>query len=90
MTTFTFISDPGHGWLMVSPGQLADVGLTEADITPYSYRNIGTGTLALEEDCDAGTFLDAWKAKNPGDDLSFMEVHEDPCPIRNWPSFGSK
>ena len=34
---FIFHEDPGHGWLQVSRGDLADVGLTRAAFSSYSY-----------------------------------------------------
>jgi hypothetical protein len=53
---YRFISDPGHAWLEVP---LADISLTGiADwISTYSYVN--HGYVYLEEDCDAGLFIDA-------------------------------
>jgi hypothetical protein len=36
---FTFISDPGHGWLEVTTVDLARVGMRCADFTRYSYRH---------------------------------------------------
>ena len=54
-----FYSDPGHGWVKVSKGLLFRLGILE-DITPYSYQR---GEYAyLEEDCDAGTLVEALKA----------------------------
>lgn len=35
--TLTYHTDPGHGWLEVSFYALADVGLTPADFSRYSY-----------------------------------------------------
>jgi hypothetical protein len=87
---FVFSTDPGHGWLLVAPAELADVGLTEADISSYSYRSPDGGLLALEEDCDAATFIEAWKAKNPGEEISIRESFSERNPIRNWPDFGTK
>lgn len=89
MALFTFSTDPGHGWLLVTPAELAAVGLSEADITPYSYKSPSGDLLALEEDCDAGTFLEAWKKTYPEDTASFAEQHHDPNPIRSWPGFGT-
>ena len=82
---FTFSTDPGHGWLLVTPQELAAVGLTEADISVYSYRSPDGVLFALEEDCDATRFLDAWKAANPGCSPSFDERHHERNEIRNWP-----
>ena len=88
MTTFTFESDSGHGWLLVTYAQLAKVGLSEQDITPFSYVS-QTGQIALEEDCDAATFLDAWKAKT-GEAPRFDEQTVETTDIRNWTPFGAK
>jgi hypothetical protein len=86
---FIVSTDPGHGWLLVAPEDMVAVGLTEADITPYSYRS-PDGVIALEEDCDMGTFLDAWKAKNPGKEPTLVESFAERNPIRNWGDFGTK
>jgi predicted nucleotidyltransferase len=61
---FTFIEDPGHGWLEVTTQDLARVGMTCQNFTRYSYRR--GNTLYLEEDCDAPRFLEAWRRKNGG------------------------
>jgi hypothetical protein len=53
--TFTYLQDPGHGWLIVSRGDLAAAGLSPADFSPCSYMR--GDTLALEEDCDMPRFL---------------------------------
>ena len=62
MTKFYFYSDPGHGWLAVTRNDVKDVGLTTSDFTQYS--DCKGDVLYLEEDCDAGTFLQAWKRKH--------------------------
>lgn len=87
---FIFSSDPGHGWLLVTLEELQDIGLSEADITPYSYRHPESNILALEEDCDAATFLERWKKHHPDATPTFDEKHSDPNPIRDWPRFGTK
>ena len=55
MTTFTFHSDPGHGWLEVSTSELTRVGLFPSDFSAYSFE--GNGNVYLEEDCDAAVFI---------------------------------
>ncbi len=57
--TFTFYSDPGHGWLAVSYFDVLAVGLDTKDFSDCSY--VKGNTLFLEEDLDAGVFLNAWK-----------------------------
>lgn len=83
-TTFTFLADPGHAWLIVSPADICDLGLSEASFSTCSYQfgdNIG-----LEEDCDATTFLNAYRAKH-GD---FPELLEDQGSCRHWAPYGRK
>lgn len=83
--TFLHSCDPGHGWLIVSPADMADLGLTEADISGYSYRS--GDRIALEEDCDASTFIEAYKAKYG----SFENTTDyKGAAIRSWRSFGTK
>lgn len=50
---YTFIEDPGHGWLEVPEKDLRDTGLIFSKYSPS--RN---GKVYLEEDCDAPKFLD--------------------------------
>lgn len=79
MKTLTFISDPAHGWLAVPKDELKALGITDK-ITPYSYQH---GDIAyLEEDCDAGVYLDALKAN--GTPFELREVFQENTPIRNY------
>lgn len=82
-TIFTFISDPGHGWLIVAPGWLDAVGLTLADISTFSYQR-ADGILALEEDCDARAFIRAFEQRF-GDCFELREIDQESTEIRNWP-----
>ena len=67
--TYDFIQDPGHGWIKVPMMDLIVSGVM-GKITQYSYY---TQTHAyLEEDCDAGTFIDAIKAQ--GKNVKFKSV----------------
>jgi hypothetical protein len=56
MTTYTFHTDPGHGWLEVSRSELAMLHIDDA-ISAYSYQS--GDKVYLEEDCDASLFVDA-------------------------------
>ena len=82
-TIFTFISDPGHSWLILSPAWLDAVGLKLADISTFSYQR-ADGFLALEEDSDAPAFITAF-GKMFGDCIDLRETHQDVTEIRNWP-----
>ena len=87
-STFTCATDPSHGWLIVTLADLAAVGLTEADISPYSYRN--GDCAALEEDCDASTFIEAYRAKT-GRTPAFKDRYaQNRSRVRSWASFGTK
>lgn len=88
-TRFPFISDPSHGWLLVTPGEMRQAGLTEDDITPYSYRHVTGEIIALEEDCDAPTFLRVWEKMIDRpveiyDDMEHLKF------VRDWPRYGKK
>lgn len=71
-TYFNFYSDPGHGWLEVTPKQIKDVGLNVSDFSVYSYKK--GKRLFLEEDCDASKFILAFKAKF-GETIAFKDCH---------------
>jgi hypothetical protein len=81
-------NDPGHGWLVLPRQSLGEVGLTEADISPYSYAE---GYLvALEEDCDGPAFIAA--AERAGRVIAYapeVTTNSD-SRIRGWSKFGTK
>lgn len=80
---YTFINDPGHGWLSVPLADLVELGIQD-DITQYSYMS--PTRAYLEEDLDAGTFLDAAKAK--GWSVTIRQSYNDNSwKGRNWPSY---
>ena len=89
LAVIRYVEDPGHGWLIVTPAQMASYGITEAQISPYSYRSPDGREIALEEDGDAGVFFTAFKRAHDAEPY-FAREHQDPCPIRNWPGFGTK
>lgn len=76
MKEYRFIADPGHGWLVVP---LAEVRASGAKISPYSYIN---GDMAyLEEDCDAGAFIDTLPAgsfKINWEHIEDFDIRENP------------
>lgn len=82
MTTYTFFADPGHSWLAVPLVDLMDVGLTRSDFTRYSY--VKHEVAYLEEDLDAGVFVNAYSEKY-GVRPKFKEnYHESNGLIRNY------
>ena len=89
ISTCHLVEDPGHGWVIVTPARLAAYGITEAMISPFSYRTRDGAQIALEEDCDAGVFIEAFKRVH-GEYPHLTREHQDPCPIRAWTGYGKK
>ena len=86
---FRFIEDPGHGWLEIFPADSRAVGIDPEQYSPFSYYKDfedGTRRLYLEEDIDAGLFVEAWEAKH-GKTIKghLLRVYEEDTPIRNYP-----
>ena len=77
-----YLTDPGHGWLLVTVAQLAEVNLDPGSFTRYSYRN--GDTLALEEDCDMATFLRAYEAVKGETPLIHAVDLDHDAPMRRW------
>ena len=69
-----FYQDPGHGWIKVRRAELVSLGIDE-DITGYSYQDNDGGWVYLEEDCDASTFLKAYRKENPNTKVVLNEIH---------------
>jgi hypothetical protein len=85
---YTFISDPGHGWLKVPLIHLKHLNLLDK-ITPYSYY--WQGNVYLEEDCDATTFLKAWEAVTGKKLREYIhEENQGNTPIRSYPHYKIK
>jgi len=57
--TFDIISDPGHGWFIVTPEQKDVLALVLDDFTQFSFVDPRAGTIYAEEDCDAAVVLAA-------------------------------
>jgi len=57
---FNFHSDPSHGWLAVKKTLVRELGIVD-QISAYSYMQ--GQSVYLEEDCDAGIFINAFEAK---------------------------
>lgn len=81
---FPYHQDPGHGWIEVSIAELQMVGLRPNGFSSCSYRK--GDRFFLEEDCDAGVFVEAYK-RVFGEAPAFKEVHTDHQHwIRNLPN----
>lgn len=76
-------TDPGHGWLAVKLSELKMLGI-QHEISSYSY--VKGKTAYLEEDSDAGKFINAMRAK--GIEVEVKEgAHRDRSPIRYFKSY---
>lgn len=53
-------NDPGHGWLAVPMRTYLKSGIKASR---FSYVNQNRTTVFLEEDCDAGLFIEAMQAQ---------------------------
>jgi hypothetical protein len=84
--TFTFLQDPGHGWLIVDRADLASVGLSAANFTVCSY--VHGDAFALEEDVDMPTFLKRLDERGVAYGLHEQHTNADAY-VRSWASNGS-
>ena len=84
--TYTFYEDPGHGWLAVPLGNLVELGVADK-ITGYSY--LSGGMAYLEEDCDLGVFVLAYKDKY-GKLPEIKQKYQENCHIRYCPNYDYK
>ena len=80
----TFHADPGHGWLQVAFPDLLTLGINK-QISTCSYQK--NNFVYLEEDVDAGIFVNA--AKEAGWQLQIVEKYTNIMPpqhpsIRNY------
>jgi hypothetical protein len=65
-------ADPSHAWLEVTHKELMELGI-DLKISSYSYRN---GDMCyLEEDCDAGIYINALKKKHGEVEFTSNENH---------------
>jgi hypothetical protein len=82
---FSYYSDPGHGWIKVPMSLLIDLEIAHK-ISRYSYMR--KGFAYLEEDCDASTFFNAYRARY-GIDPKVKEysAREKSSKIRSYDDF---
>ena len=80
---YRFINDPGHGWLEVPQFDILTAGI-QSKISGCSY--IHKGNVYLEEDCDAGLFIDAVKLPRE----NCIDVYVETTKIRDYQSYNGK
>lgn len=81
--TYTFYSDPSHGWLEVSKKELQELSILK-NVSEYSYIN--QDMIYLEEDSDASIFINSYKLKY-GMNPKIYEPIQDNNNIRNYNRF---
>ena len=89
MKKYTFISDPGHGWLKVPVVEILALGIA-GKISSCSYIDYAMRNAYLEEDCDFEVFAKA-KGWTPGSISEHItEEHQENCKIRRLQPFPGK
>ena len=85
--TYDWIADSGHAWLKVSIDEINALNIGHK-ISDYSY--ILGETVYLEEDCDAGIFLDALKERLPRHEAVHTTIThtQGDAPCRRFKRFG--
>lgn len=76
-------SDPGHSWLEVSKRELRILGIKDK-ISTYSYQD--GNKVYLEEDCDAGEYIQARRNQNTYFDVVVKRYKSD-CFIRDLKAY---
>ena len=69
---FTYITDPGHGWLMVHKDDARQV-----NYKPTSFDYETEDHYYFEEDCSAPAFVTAYQAHHKGRKAVFDSVYEE-------------
>lgn len=59
-----WFADPGHAWLRVEVSELIQLGIADK-VSRYSYVGRNGQYAYLEEDCDAGLYIQARNPEGP-------------------------
>lgn len=81
---FKVYVDSGHGWIAVKRKDLYELGVLNK-ITRYSYQR--GDTVYIEEDCDATTFIKAFKDKFGCEPHLAPSKYSHCSPIRSYDYF---
>lgn len=84
---YVFFSDPGHGWLEV-PYEFIRYMNIGGTISKYSYFH--EGKVYLEEDCDAGRYMEAFQRITGTSfvkSANYRSVNQENTPIRGYARF---
>jgi len=82
---YRWYTDPGHAWLRVSTAVCKDLGILDR-VSQFSYQSRQGTYLYLEEDCDAGLFLQAVKDKQLPCHM-LPTRYEDRSRVRHLPNY---
>lgn len=86
MATFKAYADSGHAWVAVKRSLLSELGVLDK-ISRFSYQSKTGQTIYLEEDCDAGLFVNAYKEKYNTAPRFVEQFTNSRSPIRSYPQF---
>jgi len=83
-----WFSDSAHGWLRVPTKKLFELGIEE-DISNYSYLSESGKSVYLEEDSDAGVFIDAYGRSKFYKEIDSAKTsyYDGHCHIRQYPRY---
>lgn len=83
--TIVMHADPGHAWAEITKQELVDLRLHEM-VSPYSYEK--DDKVYLEEDCDLGLLVAAYKVLGIG--IEWVEIYSrSDSPVRSYPKYKS-
>jgi len=71
-------NDPGHGWYKINRAELKELGISEQDISGFSYWD--KGCIYLEEDNDASVLFK--RLHQMGIAYRIKDVYHDEFPLR--------
>ena len=82
--TYIWATDAGHEWLAVKRTELTSMGIADK-ITGFSY--VKGATVYLEGDCDAATFINAYRARWGRDPVTRQGKNWLRWPGRNFETY---
>ncbi len=90
INSYHWETDPGHGWLVVPSHHLTAMKVQEK-ISSYSYISTDGKTAYLEEDCDAGRFLESFDSREEVQKAAknWKDNYQENTFVRSLPSYSS-
>jgi len=84
--TYVWAQDAQHAWLAVKAGELMSLQIQDKIST---YSRVKGDTVYLEEDCDAGLFINAYRARWGHDPQTRPGKHWDSWPGRRFANYST-